>query len=240
MDAALHALECFATNAELGVSDLAQLLMMSKSSAHRIMTTLCSHGLLEQDPETRQYRLGLHIYELGELAHERRPWHTRTFPLLEELRQASGHTVHLTIADGPDVLFLERLETLPGIPLMAGRPRRQPSHCTSAGKVLAAFDPAVAAARRSAGFPRMTPRSIGSSPEYEAALARARRLGYSTSDGEARLGLASVAAPVRKRDGTALAAVSVLGPAEDVLPRVERDARLVMGIAAKITRVLAV
>jgi DNA-binding IclR family transcriptional regulator len=235
---ALQVLDCFASQEERGVSDIARWLGVAKSSAHRILTTLCANRLVEQNTETKQYRLGLHLYELGELARERRPWHAQTLPLLEQLRQASGHTVHLTIADGTDVLFLERLETLPGISLMSGRARRQPSHCTSAGKAIAAFDPAVAAARRLAGFPRMTPRSIGSPPDYEAALASTRKHGYAVSDGEARLGLASVAAPICDRAGRAHAAVSVLGPSERVLPRVERDARLVVLIADKISRVL--
>jgi DNA-binding IclR family transcriptional regulator len=233
---ALEALDCFANHEQLGVSDLARRLGVSKSSAHRILTTLCAHRLVEQDPETRQYRLGLHLYELGELARDRKHWHAKALPLLEQLRQATGLTVHLTIPDGADVLFVERLESSPGIVLMAGRPRRQPSHCTSAGKVLAAFDPAVAAARRSAGFPVMTARSISTDAQYEAVLTRIRRDGYATSDGEARPELASVAAPVRDALGRAHAAVSVLGPSERVVPRMEHDARLVMSIANKIAR----
>ena len=165
---------------------------------------------------------------------DRVPLRHVALPLLEELRLQTGQTVHLAIADGADVVFLERLQTLPGIPLLGERQRRMPLHSTSAGKALAAFSPEVAQDRVDAGFPAMTEHTVTSATEWAAALDRVRRHGYAVSDSENRLGLASVAAPVLDGRGTAIAAVSVAGPSEVILGNLDRYTRVVSRTAARL------
>ena len=41
----------------LGIAELARILDMNTSTAHRYVTTLLAVGLLERDPATRKYRL---------------------------------------------------------------------------------------------------------------------------------------------------------------------------------------
>jgi DNA-binding IclR family transcriptional regulator len=232
--AALDLLDCFAADGELGVTEIARRLGVAKSTAHRLLSTLCARGIAEQVPDTGQYRLGLHLYELGQLAQDRLPMRHVALPLLEELRLTTGHTVHLSIADGPDVLFLDRLQTLRGIPLVGERPRRIALHATSAGKVIAAFDPAARAAREKAGFIKLTAHTIGTKQEWDQALDQIRRTGFAVSDSDAQLGLASVAAPVRDGQGRARAAVSVAGPSAVVAADTDRLSRVVILTAAKL------
>jgi DNA-binding IclR family transcriptional regulator len=63
------------------------------------------------------------------------------------VRELSGWTVHLAIAQGADTLFLERLPALRGMSAMGEYGRGWPRHETSSGKVICANDPAAAAAR---------------------------------------------------------------------------------------------
>lgn len=170
----------------------------------------------------------MRLFELGQMASDRFPLRRVALPLLEELRQASGHTVHLAVADGADALFVERLYNLGGIKLFAGETRRVPVHLTSVGKALAAFDPAVAQARREAGFPRATDRSIATPADWERALAEVRRNGVAVSVGEGKLHLTSVAAPVRNARGRSFAAISVVDLSPD------------FGAAAKLAHTLSV
>jgi DNA-binding IclR family transcriptional regulator len=234
--AALDLLDCFARDEELGVTEIARRLGIAKSTAHRLLSTLCARGIAEQVPETGHYRLGLHLYELGQLAQDRVPLRHAALPLLEEVRLATGLTVHLAIADGADVVFLERMQTLRGIPLLGDRRRRMPAHTTSAGKVLAAFDPRVAQACLDAGLVQMTPRSIHDPAAWKTTLERVRRDGFAVSVDENEDGLASIAAPVRDASGRARAAVSVAGPSATVLPTIDRTSRVVRLAASKLTR----
>lgn len=233
--AALDLLDCFAEDEELGVTEIARRLGVAKSTAHRLLSTLCARGIAEQIPETGHYRLGLHLYELGQLARDRVPLRRTALPLLEELRIASGQTVHLAIADGPDVVFLERLQTLRGMPWLASRQRRMPLHTTSVGKVLAAYDPDLAAVRAAAGFPRLTPRTIGSAREWQDALAAIRKVGYAVSDSENQFGLATIAAAARDSSGRSRAAVSVAGPSQVIMANVDRLSRVVVLTANKLS-----
>jgi DNA-binding IclR family transcriptional regulator len=238
--AALDVLDCFIDSDELGVSDIARRLGVAKSTAHRLLTSLCARGLADKNPETGQYRLGLHLFELGQLAGQRMRLRRTAMPLLEELRQRSGSTVHLAVASGNDVLYLERLETLRGMQLFGGIGRRLPSHCTSSGKVIAAYDSDFARARRAAGFPALTEVSIRNARDYDRALVDIRRRGVATNQGEASVGLASVAAPVLDSSGRAQAAISLVGPAAEFVSDFGRPARLVTLAARRLARSLGI
>lgn len=238
--AALDVLDCFIDADELGVTDIARRLGVAKSTAHRLLTSLCARGLADKNPETGQYRLGLHLFELGQLAGQRSRLRRTAMPLLEELRQVSGCTVHLAVASGSDVLYLERLETLRGMQLFGGVGRRLPSHCTSSGKVIAAYDNDFARARKTVGFPALTDVSIRTVGDYERALVDVRRRGVATNMGEALTGLASVAAPVLDATGRAQAAISLVGPAAEFASDVGRPARLVTVAARRLARTLGI
>ena len=65
---ALDVLDCFLTTPEVGVSEIARRLGIAKSSAHRLLTTLAARQVVEKNPDTGQYRLGVHLFALGHLA----------------------------------------------------------------------------------------------------------------------------------------------------------------------------
>lgn len=239
VDAALDVLECFRRDEELGVSDVARRIGVAKSTAHRLLTTLGAHGLTERNPETGHYRLGLHLYELGQRAQDRSELHRAAMPLLEELRQRTGLSVHLGVIDGADCLLLERLQTLGGIPLLADTDRRQPSHCTSTGKAIAAYNPTFARARCEAGFPACTARTIRTARDFHAALEQVRRTGSAVSEGESVPGIASVGVPVRDGTGVAVAALSIVGPTAAMSGQHERLARLLTAATGALQRAVA-
>ncbi len=72
------------------------------------------------------------------MASIRFPLRRAGLPLLEGLRQASHLAVHLTVPEGADIVFLERLPCVPRVGMMGAVTRRMPSHATSAGKAIAA------------------------------------------------------------------------------------------------------
>lgn len=235
---ALDLLDCFVKDEELGVSEVARRLGVAKSTAHRLLTTLASRGLIEQNHETGRYRLGLHLFELGHLALERVELRRRSRTLLEELRERSGWTVHLSVAQGTDVLFLERLPTLRGIQAMEEFRRRWPLHTTSSGKAICAYDPEAAHRRLVAGLPAFTQHTITDPKRWHDELAKVRRQGYATSKEEVMLKLASVAAPVLDTSGTAIAAISITGSVMELGEHHDRQVRLVMAASHHLTRAM--
>jgi DNA-binding IclR family transcriptional regulator len=237
---ALDVLDCFLDAEELGVSDIARRLGVAKSTAHRLLTSLSARGLTDKNPESGQYRLGLHLYELGQIAGDRMRLRRTAVPLLEELRQLTGCTAHLAVPDGSHVIYIERLEPLRGASRMNSVARRMPSHCTSSGKAIAAFDPEAARARRAAGFPALTPASIRTAADFERAQTEIRRRGVATNVDEALEGFASVAAPVLDSNGRARAAISLVGPTAQITENLGRTGQLVTVAARRLARSLAI
>lgn len=236
VSAALEVLDCFGAHDELGVTDIARRLGVAKSTAHRLLTTLCSRGLVHQSPESGQYQLGLHLYELGHLAVSRLPLRRAAQPLLEELQRRTGHTIHLAVPDGTDVLFVERLASRNGTRLLANVGRRLPAHLTSSGRAIAAFDPAFAEARRAAGFPVMALAVGLNSATWERALEETRRRGVAVTIGAVTTGVSSLAAPVRDHAGRARAAISVIAPSAELDHDMESVARLAGAAAGALAR----
>ncbi|WP_344006725.1 IclR family transcriptional regulator [Streptomyces thermocarboxydovorans] len=233
---ALELLDCFGTDHELGVSDIARRLGVAKSTAHRLLTTLCTHGLVEKNPQSGQYRLGLHLLELGLQVASRFRVRQAALPLLEELRQRTGCTIHLAVPEGADVLFVERLQSLNGMHLLADVGRRLPAHCTSSGKVMAAFDASFAQRRRALGFPVITSSTIRTQEVWDHVLDETRLRGVAVSRDEMTVGLTSIAAPVRDHAGRARAAISIVAPTRSVGDGIERSARLISEAARKLSR----
>lgn len=235
---AIELLDCFVTEEELGVSQVARKLGVAKSTAHRLLTTLAAGGLIEQNSENGRYRLGLRLFELGHLALSRVELRRESRALLEEMREVSGLTVHLAVAQGADTLFLERLATLRGMQAMSEFKRRWPLHVTSCGKAICAYDPVAAQARIEAGFPVYTPQSISSREAFVAELAKIRQLGYATANQEVMAQLASVAAPILDAQGIARAAVSITGSVHDISSNPDRLGRLVVSAGHRLSKIV--
>lgn len=218
--AALDVLECFAVDGSLGVSDVARRLGVAKSTAHRLLQTLHSRGFVEQDGEGK-YRLGIHLYELGHLAQARNTFRHAALPHLKAIAEATGYTLNFAVPDGADVVFVERIEVGEGGLLLGHVGRRLPSHATSSGKVIAAFNPAVDQARRTAGFPAFARRTIRTESAWSRALADVRRQGFAVSHGESFDAMTSIAVPVIQRK-VAVASISAFGPTSQIGPDLDR------------------
>lgn len=234
---ALDVLECFAIDGELGVSDVARRLGVAKSTAHRLLQTLLSRGFIEQDHVTGLYRLGIHLYDLGQLAQARNEARHVAMPTLRQVARATGHTVNFAVPDGADVVFVERLESVAGVHILGHVGRRWPAHCTSSGKAIAAFNPEAYQARVDAGFPPRVSKTVRTPEDWQRAIAQARKDGYAVSHSESVDGASSVAVPILRRR-QAVAALSVFGPTDQIAPTIDKLVPLLVAAGNRIGRAL--
>jgi IclR family transcriptional regulator, KDG regulon repressor len=202
----------------LSLSELARRVGVAKSTAHRTCAVLARRGLVDRTTG-RGYRLGLRLVEYGHLATERTAVGEQALPLLVDLRNTLEETVQVGVPAGADVVYVERVEGQRALRYSTNS-RRSPLHRSSAGKVLAAFNPELAEARLRAGLPPSTGYTIVVPDLLLAELATIRERGYARSVDETELGMSSLAVPVRdSEDGTVVAAISMVGPT----PRVVED-----------------
>ncbi len=65
---AISVMKCFdPNNSEMGVSNVAQRVGLSRPTANRILSTLVYGGLLEQNGATGKYMIGSGLFSLGNL-----------------------------------------------------------------------------------------------------------------------------------------------------------------------------
>ena len=126
---------------DLGVSELSRRLGLGKSTVHRMLTTLVAEGLIEQDPRTGGYRLGIVMFELGQAVRVHMDLHAAVGPVLAELRAQTGESSQVGVLDGHEVVYVDRMESAHSLRLFTETGRRVPVHCTSSGKVLLAYLP---------------------------------------------------------------------------------------------------
>jgi IclR family transcriptional regulator, pca regulon regulatory protein len=91
-----------------GIAELAELMSVSRPTAHRYASTCLELGYLEQAP-MRRYRLTRRSAEPGIAMVDSLAVTRRSDAILRELREETGRTVSLAVLDGADVLYLRRL-----------------------------------------------------------------------------------------------------------------------------------
>ena len=108
---AAHILDYLADHDDQGVSDIAKVLDMPKSSAHSILATLEYHALIEKDERTGRFHLGLKLIELGYRAQGELGLVRIGRPFLQGLNRDTDETVHLTVLDHQEVLYVDCVES---------------------------------------------------------------------------------------------------------------------------------
>jgi DNA-binding IclR family transcriptional regulator len=193
----------------MGVTALGLALGVPKSSAHRLLASLCRRGLVEQDDRGR-YRPGIGLVALGLGALEREPLVAAARPVLEAEALALGETVFLVVARSGRLVVLDKAE---GTGFLRAAPRvgsEVPLHATAVGKLFLALDPA--AVKRPPGDPERFTEHTLRGLALDRAVALARERGFAESREEWIPGLCVIAAPVEAR-GVVRAALAVAAPA---------------------------
>jgi IclR family transcriptional regulator, pca regulon regulatory protein len=199
----------------LGVSELGRDIGLSRSTTHRYVSTLASLGYLQQDSDTKKYRLGPRVLDLGFSAINSMELREVAAPHLRELSDETGYTVNMAILDDLDIVYVERCRNSQAgqreIDLDLHVGARLPAYCTSLGKVLLAWLPAAeqqdALAR--VELARRGPNTLTSRTKLAAELATVRLQGFALNNEELAYGLRSIAAPVIGHDGRAAAAINL-------------------------------
>src|SRR3982751_4076331 len=184
----------------LGVSDLSREVGLSRSTTHRYVATLAALGYLQQDADTKKYRLGPRVLDLGFSAINSMELRHVSAPHLKQLSDATGHTVNMAVLDGADIVYIERCRGSGPreIDLNLHVGSRLPAYCTSMGKVLLAFLPARELKGALAGIrlAQRGPNTITAKAELQRELERVRARGLAVNNEELAYGLRSIAAPV--------------------------------------------
>lgn len=201
------------------LTELATGLGLSKSTVLRLAAPLREARLVDQDTESGRYRLGPQNALLGQVYLERLDVRRVASPLLQQLAEEVGETVHLLTFDAPEIVYIDKVESPQPVRMHSRIGSRQPAYCTATGKAfLAHATEDVVDLVIAAGLPARTEFTITSPDRLRADLALTRRRGYAIDDIENEHDIRCAAAPVFDHTGAVTTAVSVSGPASRITP----------------------
>jgi DNA-binding IclR family transcriptional regulator len=213
-------LDCFSTlDRKLSVAEIAKRTNMPRGTAHRIIRTMRDLGLMEQERQRDQYRLGMKLFELGTTVLANMDLHREAQSSVESLSRVSGETVHLSVFDGINSTVINRTDPDGKRVNTVFVLESSPAHATSSGKAALAFQAQPAIDKfLSLGLRRISPNTITDPKVLLAELETVRANGYAIDNEELTPGTKCVGAPIRNASGRVFAAISVSGPARRFTP----------------------
>jgi IclR family acetate operon transcriptional repressor len=236
---AIRILEAFRERSCLTVTELSRALKFPKSSVYELVCTLAAEGLLAREEAGNRYRLGLGLVELARCADRDLEVRRVAHPLIEKLRDELNETVQLTILDGEEILYVDGCESKRQLRTFFQFGDRAPLHCTALGKAILAHlpDEEIDQRLRRRTLKAYTSETLTDPRELRRELERTAARGYSIDDMEHEEGVRCVGAPIRDREGRAIASISASGPAQRLAPGRDREiARRVVAAAEEISR----
>jgi DNA-binding IclR family transcriptional regulator len=197
----------------LSVTELAQRLELSRSSAFRLVYTLQFMGFL-QSADERTFQLGARVLNLGFSFLAKQDIIQIARRDLESLRDATGISAHLAIRDSMEVLFLDCVQTRTGFLSNVNVGARLPAYASPMGWLMLSELPnrELAALYKDVPFERLTDKTPANLSELMQAIAKASADGYVFSHGIVEQGGSSVTAPIYESSGKIVAAIDISGP----------------------------
>jgi IclR family acetate operon transcriptional repressor len=213
----------------VGLSVISKVTALNKTTAFNLLATLVTLRLVEQDPLSRKYRLGLRLLELGRLVQQRLHISHLARPILTYLCKITNETVNLAL---PDLLDLLVIDSYVGSRILHARTApgwRYPYHCTALGKAfMAGWDePMRRTIYECCGLPKQTVHTITETNKFEQQLTMFRKQGYAIDTEEFEIGVNGIAAWIVDGMGDVAAAISVSGHSSrlttDAMQRIAPD-----------------
>jgi DNA-binding IclR family transcriptional regulator len=235
VDNALKLLLLFAEQQAISVSEASRAIGVAPSTAHRLLSMLQYYDFVSQNPTTRSYEAGPTLLNLGLAVVREMDIRRLARPFMEALRSEVGETVHLTILQGKNVLFIETIESFQALRVGDRTGISLPAHCTASGKALLAELPLE---RLHELFPDeqlvgLTAHSLTNREVLERELSQVRERGYATNFDESEPDVSAISAAIHDRLSRLRASLTVSAPST----RLQKD--LVDQIAAATMRTAA-
>ncbi|SMO97252.1 IclR family transcriptional regulator [Paracoccus laeviglucosivorans] len=198
-------------------SDLAaigEFVGTGRSTTHRLVSFLLQHGYLRHI-DGRGYVLGPALISLGSSALEQMPLTNCARPHLEQLARDTGDSIHLSIREGDQVVYVDKIAGTKGLEMRSRVGLQKPIATTGTGKVQM-FDLPESEWRRLYDLAALDARGNAIAPpgflewdQFRARIMMFRERGYAVEREENELGICCVAAPIRDARGAIVAGISV-------------------------------
>lgn len=231
----LGLLEYFRTTPNLTASAVAQRSDLPLSTAYRLLQTLVRLRFLDYDSRSKTYKLGLKLLEYGHIVSLQLDLPQISLPILSSLVEQTGETVHLSMRDGDEGVFIAKVDAPHSIRMHTPLGRRVPLHAGASMKSIFANmgdDEIESYIERGCAI-KVTPNTVTDRELILEEVRQIRQKGFAVSQGEQTQLAAGVSAPVYDHSGKVVAGLTISGPIQRMsVDKFDKLGQLVIQAAA--------
>ncbi len=198
---------------EIGLSELARMTGFDKAATRRFLVALQNHQFIEQNPDTKAYRLGLGFIHLAKVRESTFPLESILHAALDRLSVATAETAHASL------LINDKLSTIGvSFPDRGNRAHldvgeQLPFHATASGCAFLAFS----SAERQASFltdvmDSHTPNTPTRADDLDNFIEEARHNGYARAHGSYCTEVTGTAVPLFGADSQPIGSLAIAAP----------------------------
>lgn len=229
------------TSFGLTVQEISHEHKIPYSTAFYLLETMRECGYAERSDDSKKYRLGHKALSFREsnAAHYMLDFRTVARPVMEELSELTGLTIHLALLERDEAVYIEKVEPKGFIRLYTWIGKRNSAHCTAVGKALLMCLPEIEVRRicQPKTMIRRTERTITSLDVLVAELQRSAERGYAVDDAEDEREGRGLAAPIFNEQGKVVASLGVAGSLSQIeFDRIDAIGKLVRNYAGQISQ----
>ena len=196
----------------MSLSELTEQTGWAKSTVYGLLCSMRSCGLVEQDAQSGHYALGVRLFEYGAAVQSLRNIISLSQEPMRRLVDTTGESASLSMLDRAEALVLTHAEADSGFHIVSETGAHLPAFCTAQGKVLLAAQTDASVRRIYEAKAQMyTPHTVATADALLSELKTARERGYAIENGEFKIGIRGVAAPILDHTGAVRYALGLLG-----------------------------
>lgn len=202
----------------LTLQEIADEVGLTVSNTHRTLQTLVHAGYVRRDAISGVYVCTLKMFEMGVQRLASMDIRRIAASFMRKLARATNETVHLSVLDGMDVVYIDKIDSPQPVIAYSVVGGRAPAYAVATGKVLLAFQDPDYIEQFVDAISKHTSATHVSLPALRQELADVARIGYAINLGEWRSGIGGVAAPIFNGLDKIVGALGISGPLDRLAP----------------------
>lgn len=199
---------------EIGLADFKKLSGRDKATVYRHLSELEANGFLEQDPKTKNYRLGPTVLRLANVRERTFPARQAVAPVVDALSESLGELVHVALLQGNVMSPLYHADIgAHATRVNFDEAEPLPLHATASGIAMLAFGPGdLIESLLKTPLKRYTDKTITNPDKIRRLVAEASTSGVSESQEGFEADVCSFAVPIFDGDHCAIGTLAVAMP----------------------------
>ena len=198
---------------DAGLTDIARRCGYDKATARRLLVELEKHGFVEQDQESRKYRIGSAPVRLARIRETRYPLLRVAIPFVKALAETAEETVHLSEFAGGRLATIHVEDSPRAHRVIVEIGTYLPFHATASGLAFLAFSPKKLVDATLAGpLETFTAHTMTDPVAVGEMLKQTVERGYSIGNQGMEAGVVSTAAPILSPAGQPIATITIAAP----------------------------